>query len=249
MNNLPVSVTEWAEWFWRRARMVEPFPRHLEEAISRALNIVLVKLSPLDLHTVYRWAEQNGIPIPLLLESNRPLYACLLAQRGRGIIFQEGAVTASERRFSLAHELAHFLLDHLAPRFQAEQRLGKEIRPVLDGDRPPTSEQRLNAVLAGVPLGSRLTLMERDEHSLALYLSVLRAEDQADRLALELLAPAAEVSRLLNGQSARWSHDVVCACLVESFGLPDSVVGAYADYLIHTHAPRRTFRDWFEEKV
>ena len=39
----------------------------------------------------------------------------------------------NERRFTTAHELAHFLLDYAEPRRKAIEALGEGIVPVLDG--------------------------------------------------------------------------------------------------------------------
>src|SRR5687768_8715179 len=58
---------------------------------------------------------------------DRPLRACLVAAGGAGFAFVDADGPEDERRFSLAHELAHFLRDYWQPRRAAQRRLGPAV--------------------------------------------------------------------------------------------------------------------------
>src|SRR5688572_14888218 len=93
--------------------------------------------------------------------SDRALRACVLVHDGSGLLFVDSEDPEDEQRFSLAHEIAHYLVECAIPRERARERLGPAVLPVLDGRRAPSREERIGALLAGVQLGVRLHLMER----------------------------------------------------------------------------------------
>ena len=112
------------------------------------------------------------------------MHGFLVAWRGIGVVFFDGTLDAVERRFTLAHELGHFLLDYDEPRRRV-LRDAPELLEVVDGVRAPTPADRAQALLARVPVGIHTHLLEDEENSQAGD----HAEDQASRFALELLAP------------------------------------------------------------
>ena len=118
--------------FWRLAGQVEPFPRLLERAIAWALPLTLVKLPRLSFPDLRAWLTQRDIPF-IFSHSDRCLRACLIAKAGSGIVFLDGSDPDDERRFSLAHEVAHFILDYLEPRERGIELLGAAGLEVLDG--------------------------------------------------------------------------------------------------------------------
>jgi Zn-dependent protease with chaperone function len=161
------------------------------------------------------------------------------------VVFLDSEMPEDERRFTLAHELAHFLLDYRAPRMRALVALGEGVRPVLDGLRPPSVEERVHALLEGTPLGVVGHLMERPTAGLPSS-AVLSIETRADRLALELLAPAALVLEKVKGlrrMPYRERVDALAALLVREHGLPAGIAGRYASGLLHSHVGP-SFRDW-----
>jgi hypothetical protein len=190
------------------------------------------------------YAEKSGLPYRFPGRDRR-LSGCLLAYKDIGIIFIDSNLPEEERRFTLAHELAHFLLDYRAPRLRALAALGEGIRPVLDGLRPATIEERVHAVLEGTPLGVMGHLMERPTAGLPSS-AVLGIESRADRLALELLAPASVVTdkaNALQGVSHRERVAALADVLVREHGLPAGISRKYASSLLR-NSGGSSFRDW-----
>jgi IrrE N-terminal-like domain len=227
----PPWVAELARSFWAEAGLVEPFPRELRRAVARALPVSLVLLPRLRLDGVRAWLHDNGIACRCG-EEDRPLRACLVAVYGHGVIFLDGADAADEQRFSLAHEVGHFLRHYRQPRQLACRRLGKQMEAVLDGQRPPTVQERVHSLLKNVPLGLHLHLMQRGPRREVQSATVMRAEEEADRMAYELLAPAVDVL----AQTGTARGDAGQARLVEMlqtvFGLPQQQAVDYGRLLL-----------------
>jgi hypothetical protein len=222
-------VWETAEAFWREAVDVEPFPRDLRGPIARALPVTVVLLPRLRVAAVDEWLDRNGAERAVAVP-DRPLRGCLVARSDQGIIFLEGGDPEDEQRFSLAHELAHFLRDYREVRVRAVAKLGPAIRDVLDGERPPTREERLLGVLAGATVGFHVHLMDRAPRGPSAAID--RAERDADLLAFELLAPARHV---LQGVEALGSEERRAALrrrLVADYGLPPAEAWRYAAVLV-----------------
>jgi len=233
---------ELAERFWADAGGPPPYPRDLQAAIAYACPLGVVEIGGLSVAAVETWlaercprlrgagSVQHGCRLGV---AERSLRACLVARAGEGLVFVDAADPPAERRFSLAHEIAHFLADYRRPRERAAARLGPAVLAVLDGLRPPTAVERIDAVLARVPLGIHVHLLERTADGLAARAAIARAERHADQLALELLAPRAAVASALAaralppaGSPAR--RAAVAALLVADFGLPPAIATAYA---------------------
>lgn len=242
------TAAAWAEHFWARAGRVEPFPRDLESTVSWALPLAITKLPRLTLRRARFWMASRGICTPVAV-GDRSLRACLIARAGYGIVLLEGSDPPEERRMSLAHEVVHFLRDYLNPREKALRALGEGVRAVLDGARAPTAEERLAGVLGGLHLGVYTHLIERSDAGTVDRVSVVEAEDRADRLALELLAPRQAVLAQLAGElpPTRWvagaAVEAARVVLMRDFGLPRVPARRYAQVVVAGAGPR-SFRDW-----
>jgi hypothetical protein len=229
-------VEQIAGAFWGQAGGPPPFPRDLERPLNDALPLGVVRLPRLWVADAVAWLARRSIPCPLPA-ADRAMHGCLVAYDGRGFVLLDGTDPDDERRFTLAHEAAHFLLDYLRPRGRAVARLGAGIVAVFDGRRAPTAEERIDAVLAETAIGAYTHLMERRTDGAMGCGRIAGAEGRADRLALELLAPSAEVRRRL-GRRDRYAETVaaLAGLLVGDFGLPRAVADGYARYLA---------RQWF----
>ena len=205
----PQWAWEAARRFWAKAGGWPPAP-DLLDAVERSGVVVRVDAVPhlsadvvRDRLTRQGWATHSRT-------ADRPLRGCLGASDGGGWIFLEALDPDDERRFSLAHELAHFLRHHL------ERRL------YVGG-----FARRLRGVLRGVRPLDYLHLMERGEGFVSQ--DVRDAEEEADWLAVELLAPEEELSARLPPDAGRGDIEAI---LRETFGLPKSAASAHSARLV-----------------
>ena len=115
--------------------------------------------------------------------------------------------------------------------------------------RPPSAENDLLGS-CGVRVGVFTHLMERGTDGVVDTISVLAAEDAADRLALELLAPRNEVLARLNAAGTEWkapaAFEKAAELLRDEFGLPLLAAERYSDVLVLSRRPSRSFREWLE---
>jgi hypothetical protein len=227
--NAPVWVVELAAAFWQLAQRDEPFPRSLRPSIARALPLTVATLPRLTIQAAAQWLQNCGVACPLP-GKDRALRACLVAYRGHGVVLLDGTDDDCEQRFSLAHELAHFLRHYWDIRRKICARLGDTALEVLDGQRPPTLQERMHALLKNVPLGFHLHLMERDSAGGPTKFTVAEAEDDADRLAYELLAPVEAIGATHKRRDRRGLTEA----LTDTYGLPELQAQQYAEILLPT---------------
>jgi hypothetical protein len=218
--------------FWQRCGELEPFPRNLELLISLALPAKLVKLPHLKLQTIENWLARRGASFRFNCRS-RGVRGCLVAYGGQGLVFIDETDPEDERRFSIAHEIGHFIIDYLLVRETALSKFGDRIAEVFDGLRQPSLPERVHALLAGASLGVYTNLMERDETR---GLDLWEIEDRADRVALALLAPPEEVLSESDTSFLRFQQrlEAMVSVLHEHFGLPTSVASPYAWSLLES---------------
>ncbi len=247
MNELWLS--EAAEEFWHEAG---GYSQGFELALLVALPITFERLSGLSISSARRWLANRRVSptIDLATLADRPLRACLIALGGASnFILLEAQDAPDEQLFSLAHEVAHFLLDYLRPRRQAERKLSASILPILDGQRPSTLEERVYGLLANLSLQPYHHLMERHTPNEATGKVILQAEDRADRLAIELLAPLELVLPLvkeaiigLKDYSVR--RQATQQILTDTYRLPVSIAEGYSPRVLEEAGGGRTFREW-----
>lgn len=233
--SLPFWARELAHSFWSAAGD-EPFPRDLRLPIARALPLTVCFLPQLRVGGIESWLARAGAPYCAGV-ADRPLRACLVARNGHGLIFIDGVDAPDEQRFSLAHELAHFLHDYWAPRIRAVTALGPTITEVLDGIRPPRREERVAAILSAVPMTTYVHLMDRDDGAPVGLEGA--AERAADLLACELLAPQDSVEEQA-GPSA--GQQTLATLLRTAYGLPPGPAHRYAATLCPAASPQRRLR-------
>jgi hypothetical protein len=222
------------ERFWRRGGGEEHYPRDIERAVLLALPVALVKLPGLGLHGVEEWLAERDRAFRFDCRS-RSVRGCLLAYGGRGFIFVDGGDPEDERRFTVAHEAAHFLCDYLLLRESAGAKFGEHILEVFDGKRRPTLAERIGALLVDAPLGVYTKLMERDETGSAGG-AIYQIEDRADRIALALLAPPEKVLAEADTSSPTFAarHESVSQLLRGRFGLAAPAADAYSRSLLES---------------
>jgi hypothetical protein len=227
--------------FWAAAGGEEPYPRTLELALGYALPVTLVRMAGLHTAAARSWLRARARDLPGS-EPSRPLHGCLIAHRGNGIIFIDASDSADEQRFSVAHEVAHFLVDYMLPRRRALALLGEGFVDVLDGKRNPTTAERLASLFQGLSTRPHVNLMLRSvEGSDAL--SIWQVEDRADRVALALLAPPEEVLALAQGEVLTEWLRIAERLLIDDFGLPPMPARRYAAALFQLQQPGDSWID------
>jgi hypothetical protein len=237
---------ERADSFWADVPDEVRHHHDLEVAIAWATPLAIVALPALDQHRARGWLASRGVE--LSDDSGaRALRGLLLASRGAGIVFLDGRLTRADRRFTVAHELGHFLFDYVEPR-ERVLREAPELLDVIDGWRPPSRAERAQAVLARVPLGLHAHLLERDADGGAAH-DVEAAEDAASQFALELLAPWSTVLELASATAHEHRLpfaeliDEVADVLADRFTLPRNRAAVRARSALHALGIRRSFFD------
>jgi hypothetical protein len=209
--------------FWSRAggRSRYDTPANIAAAIPLAHQAAVVEIPHLDTAAAARlFPSMAG----WFCGPARQLRGCLLADVGHAAILVEATDPEDERRFTAAHELAHLLLHYLRPRERALAAFGPSFAAVLDRTRPPSSAELLSSAIRDIPVEPFQHAMDRNA---ATSRAVTSIEDQADDLAVELLAPWASLQRFRGAGPG---------LLRETFGLP-APVAARLSALI---APSRT---------
>ena len=218
----PAEVLLLARGFWLRVGVDYEFPRNIERAAMTALPVVIVKIPRLTSDGITTWFRSRSVEVAVPA-SESGMLGCLVAHRGRGVVFVDGTESVEEQRATVAHEIAHFLRHYLALRDRALKALGPAVVEVLDGDRAPTFAERAVSLLHDAPIGIHVHFMPR-EHGSDL---IAQVEREADALALELVAPrhaAVQVLDALTAQTPRQRRQV----LAGHFGLPEEWLRAYA---------------------
>jgi uncharacterized protein DUF955 len=213
------------------------FPRDLAEDIPLVLPLTVVPLPGLTPRKGLEWLVSHKRSHGGLVETNDLKHGFTVAHAGVGVLFLNSADPPDEQRFTLAHEVAHFVLDHLQPRWRALRALGESIRPVLDGAQEPTVGEQLFSALERIPYRTQANFMDRNDKGRPRTGQVMESEQRADRLAFELLAPRQELLPLLNHVGRKQLE----AELISRFGLPVTEAPTYAQWLLLERPSRRPF--------
>jgi IrrE N-terminal-like domain len=245
---LETRVHRTAEKFWKPAGDIQSrFPRDIESAVAWSLPLFVVRLPRLWVHDVECYLRKRRLPVLIGPAADRRLHGCVLAIRGKGLIIVDGTDKPPQVRFTIAHEAAHFMLDYQEPRLRAVEKLGENIQSVLDGERALEPEERVDGLLANAPVGLYTHFMHRDSAGFGSE-KILEAESQADQLAFELIAPEAEVWRMLPkgfaGRDYEQRLTTVRRLLVQRFGLSSDVAPQYAASLCRSRFGGASVREW-----
>jgi hypothetical protein len=205
-------IVDAAEAFWKAAggRKRYGMPPDLERAVAFALPLGVCRMPALSTAKVAAVLERIGT-IPWSVSPDRPLRGCLIADVGVGLVFLDGDDPPEERRYSLAHEVAHFLLHYLQPRRRVLDELGASMAAVLDRERPPSDGERFSSALRNIVLEPFRHAMVRSPDGGISHFRTRLIESEADGLALEILVPLEELG-------AR--HNLDTQSLAGSYGIP-----------------------------
>jgi hypothetical protein len=221
-------ITLAADALWRQVGHACAESRDPARLLRYGLGVKLEPIQGLTVEVARRYLRTLHLPLPPP-QHDRRLWGCLVVSLGRPYVFYDSRASNEEIRYTLAHEAAHLWLHVMEPREKARKRLGPGVLEVLDGRREPSSSERLSAMVLGVSLAPTMDMLERDQALGLVDGGVLLAEQDADRLALELLAPEEEVLQTLPAP-APWSDWVAAAgrSLQGRYSLPQPIAEAYA---------------------
>jgi hypothetical protein len=243
---LDASSQQAVNLFWERCGESESFPRTLEQAVQCAFPVSVVKLPKLQLAQIETWFARRNTKYRFGCAS-RAVRGCLIAYGGKGFIFIDDADTPDEQRFTLSHEIGHFLVDYWMPRQKAISKFGASVTEVLDGLRQPSIEQRLHALLGSIRLGVYSELMTRADSVETSQSEIWNAESRADRVAMALLAPPEDVIEKTDVSQAKYADRIqtITQTLTDEFGLPASVAGLYGGELLTLIGKERSWSEIF----
>jgi IrrE N-terminal-like domain len=243
------DAARWARRFWSRTASPRSVLRSFEAAIPWTLPLAVIRIPGLSLAAADRWLAERGRPsLFAKITADLALRALLIARAGRGLVFVDANDPEDEQRFSLAHEVAHFLRDYLGPRERALDVHGEAALEVLDGDRSPSPAERLSGLLANAELGVYQHLLDRSPAGEVVGMDVRDHEDEADRIAIELLAPLPMLLARFAATGVSWSSEAARKTAQEllagEFGLPHPVADRYSRVLVAARRADRSVREW-----
>lgn len=234
MSFIKANIVATAKKFWETAGQKQSPPFDISQAVSLVLPVDIVMLSDLSLMRIRAWLAERDLTFDFDLP-DRNLHGFIITYRGSGFIFANGSDNEAERRYTIAHEASHFILDYYQPRQSAIAQLGKLIEDVLDGLREPTNEERIDGLLRSVSVKPYTHLMEKQGDGSFYNVNVYNSENDADALALELLAPYSRVIRETKSGNLTISFDDFKiksqGLLEEKYLLPGSMANEYATRL------------------
>ena len=227
--SIPLWALDLASQFWRAAGGPEPFPRSLRAPIWRATELAISEMPDLTLGGIRDYLERSSIPF-LCEAANRALLGCVVIRHGCGVLFLDAALTANEKRFTIAHELAHYLAHYWRPLLRARKH-GPLITEVMEGDRPASFVEQVRSIISGVTIRPYVHLLWRNADGRAEDLEG-EAEEEADILAYSLLAPMDEIEIVLPRSAGFNDVESLGHGLCTQFGLPMAQATHYASLLV-----------------
>jgi hypothetical protein len=233
------KIAKIAREFWSNSGF-DFFPGcDIFRVLTLALPLDIVVLPQLSLLSIEQWFEHRQVHIDIYA-NDRVLHGFIVTYASSGIIFINDCDCEEERRYTLAHEASHFLLDYKIPRDIAINKLGPGIREVLDGIREPSIQERVDGLLSAVRIGPYMHLIEKQGNGSFVCNKIYEAEQNADMLALELLSPQAMVIReVKKGEHHLDYSGFRTKCLhllMENFRLPENIASQYSSRLSHIAA-------------
>ena len=231
MNEGGISNEYWAGWFWRRAGGRKGFPADIGYAAMSALEVYVEEVEGLTTLTAASYAGGAGVRNAVGV-SERGLRGCVVVGRQGAAILVERSDSEAEKRFTIAHEVAHYILEVKRHRERAADRLGPEFVDALYGLREATPAERIDAWLNNARSEAFAHFMDRAPGGGYGCSRTLNAECQADDLAVEILAPRSELAAAISSMGFSESLKVAREVADRRFGLPKGIADQYADRVV-----------------
>ena len=220
----------WASWFWKRAGGRSAPPVDIGYAATCALAIGIRPINGLTTSTATGHLENIGFLCADGLDE-RELHGCIAVGPRGAMILVEMRDDDSQQRFTIAHEVSHYILEVHRHHRRAAQQMGQDYVDILYGARTAAPSERIDAWLNNVRSSAITHFMDRDPNGSYGCGNTLEAECSADRLAIEILAPRAEMARVASDCGKlpfRNLADATRRIAEQRFGLPGAVAAPYA---------------------
>ncbi|MYE54390.1 MAG: ImmA/IrrE family metallo-endopeptidase [Chloroflexi bacterium] len=228
------STRYWADWFWKRAGGRPSLPADIGYAAMCALEVYVEQVDNLTTVTAASRIEGVGIRRPAGV-SERRIHGCLAVGRRGAAILVEESDNAAQKRFTIAHECAHFILEVRTNQKRAAIRLGPDFSRVLHGLREATPTERIDARLNNVRSDALVHFMDRTAAGGYGCGRIHEAECLADDLAVEILAPRSELIKSLSSFGPMDFSESLSAArrtAKRRFGLPETIADWYANRVV-----------------
>jgi Zn-dependent peptidase ImmA (M78 family) len=242
MRLIKPHIVKTAREFWSKIDQKINPPYDISGAVNLILPIDIISLSELSLRRIEQWLKERSIFLNIEVD-DRDLHGFILFFRGSGFIFINGTDHEDERRYTIAHEASHFILEYQQPRDKAIKKLGNQIKEVLDGYREPTPQERIDGLITAVNLQPFMHLLEKAGDGSFNSIKIFNSENDADDLALELLAPNSYIIKgIVTSKEKLPFEDFKERCfriLMKKYKLPESIAKQYSVRLAYvaTGAP------------
>jgi hypothetical protein len=216
----------------REAGFRSDLPIAVEVVLPRLYPVAALLLPRLSVEGLRAWLARHQAEVPPALAAcgDRRIRGAVVGWQGHGLLCAEATDAEAERRFTFAHEAAHFLEYHLYPRQDLLHRFGPAMQPVLDGQRPPSAADRGDALRRRAYLTLQTHLLERNPGGEASPRPVIdAAEAEADLFACEVLAPVAGLEARFSGLRLDEAGVArVQSALLTEYGLPPAPAWQWA---------------------
>ena len=205
----------WSDWFWKRAGGRSGYPADITYAATCALYVYVDEIADLT-----PGSAAAHVGLGRLWRSDcvdrRRLHGCVIVGQGGAAILVEKGDDEAQKRFTIAHEVAHYILEVKQRYERAADRMGREFADTLYGLREATSTERIDAWLSNTRSEAFAHFMDRAPGGGYGCSRTLEAECLADDLAVEILAPRSELAAAISSmgfsQSLRGSRSGVSDC-------------------------------------
>jgi len=234
MSDHGASTRYWADWFWKRAGGRPGFPVDISYAAMCALEVYVEEVDYLTVVTAASRIEGVGIG-PHDGIGGRRIHGCLAVGRRGAAILVEKNDDEAQKRFTIAHECAHFILEVRMNQERARIRLGHDFSGLLRGLREATPIERIDARLHNVRSDALLHFMDRTATGGYGCGRIHEAECLADDLAVEILAPRVELIESLSSFGPMGFSESLSAArriAERRFGLPETIAKWYANRVV-----------------
>lgn len=234
MGEHSVSTRYWADWFWERVDEGPVFPVDIGYAAMCALEVYVEEVADLTTDAaVYRSGHFNDQSPENI--SERRIHGCLIVGRSGAAILVEKNDDEAQKRFTIAHEAAHFILEVKRHQERAAARLGHDFVSVLHGNREATPNERIDAWLNNVRADAFFHFLDRTPTGEYGGARIKDAELLADDLAVKILAPRSTLIESLSSFGRMdFSESLIAAQRIAErrFGLPAEIAERYANRVV-----------------